>query len=233
VNIQADETFSLTSEKLSQSFWEKLRGDYHTESTTTFDGIEAIRAVKDSDFTGTEDEICNRLYISKADYADFKRFYDKNKEKHTTFLFRYQTSDYVSQEATLLKEKEVLWIPTWEEVDTNAYFFKQTVNLDFDIIDVTLSTGVEETVIPVVSKPIDVVSPATPPTQTITDNPWNLKRILKAILVVVCVVILVICGWPLIKMLCGKLLKVFLIPFKRRKRARKKRKEQRKDGEKD
>jgi hypothetical protein len=47
------------------------------------------------------------------------------------------------------------------------------VNLDFDIIDVTLSNGESETIIPVVSSPIDVVPDPTPPVYTETDGNPN------------------------------------------------------------
>ena len=56
------------------------------------------------------------------------------------------------------------------KVDTNAYFFQETVNLDFDIIDVTFSSESVDTVIPVVSNPIDVVPDATPPVHTQSDK---------------------------------------------------------------
>ena len=199
VNIEADETFSLTSEKISKSWWDKLWNLKGDVSTTTFDGIEAIHAVTEEDFAGTEEEICKRLYISEADYDDFKAYYDGNKALCTTYLFRYQTSDYISQEATLLKEGKLLWQETWEEVDTNAFFFQQTVNLDFDIIDVTFSNGSVDTVIPVVSDPIDIVPDATPPVYTQSDKEPAWLKWLKIAIVVIFVVVIVIVGWPFLK----------------------------------
>lgn len=189
VTIEADETFSLTSEKISKSWWDKLWNLKGNVSTTTFDGIEAIRAVREEDFAGTEEEICKRLYISEADYDDFKAYYDENKTLCTTYLFRYQTSDYISQEATLLEEGELLWQEVWEEVDTNAFFFQQTVNLDFDIIDVTFSNGSVKTVIPVVSNPIDVVPDATPPVYTQSDKEPNWWLIIAAVVLVIVIII--------------------------------------------
>ena len=196
VNIEAEETYSLTSQKISQTFWEKLRGDSHVESTTRFDGIEAIHAVTNEDFLGTAEEACARLYISKADFEEFKSYYDANKSLCTVYLFRYQTSDYISQEATLLKEGTSFGAETWEEVDTNAYFFQQTVNLDFDIIDVTFSNGSVDTVIPVVSNPIDIIPEATPPAITTSDkeNEW-----LKWLKIIAVVLVLVIIFSPILK----------------------------------
>ncbi len=199
VNIEADETFSLTSEKIFKSWWDKLWNLKGDVSTTTFDGIEAIHAVTEEDFAGTEEEICKRLHISEADYDDFKAYYDGNKALCTTYLFRYQTSDYISQEATLLKEGKLLWQETWEEVDTNAFFFQQTVNLDFDIIDVTFSNGSVDTVIPVVSDPIDIVPDATPPVYTQSDKEPAWLKWLKIAIVVIFVVVIVIVGWPFLQ----------------------------------
>ena len=199
VTIEADETFSLTSQKISKSWWDKLWNLKGDVSTTTFDGIEAIHAVTEDDFAGTEEEICKRLYISQADFSHFKSYYEQNKALCTTYLFRYQTSDYTAQEATLLKQGKVLWSEVWEDVDSNAFFFQQTVNLDFDIIDVTFSNGSVDTVIPVVSNPIDVVPDATPPVYTHSDKEPAWLKWLKIAIVAVLVIVLVIVGWPILQ----------------------------------
>ena len=231
VNIEADETFSLTSEKISKTWWDKLWNLKGDVSTTTFDGIEAIHAVTEEDFAGTEEEICKRLYISQAEYSHFKSYYEQNKALCTTYLFRYQTSDYISQEATLLRQGKVLWSETWEDVDSNAYFFQQTVNLDFDIIDVTFSNGSVDTVIPVVSDPIDVVPDATPPVYTQSDKVPAWLKWLKIAIVVIFVVVIVIIGWPLLQpffvMIGQGIVWLITAPFKAignviRKRKRKK-----------
>lgn len=191
VNIRADEEYSLTSEKISSTWWEKLWGKEHVESSKVFDGIKAIYAVQEDDLVGTVEEVSERLYISQNDYDDFKKYYDANKNFCTVYLFRYQVSDYMAQEATLMKGGDD-WLGNYEfkKEDTNAYFFKETVNLDFDIIDVTFSNGSVDTVIPVVSNPIDVVPSPTPPVYTETDKKMDWKMIALA---VVAVIILVIC----------------------------------------
>ena len=176
VNIKADETYSLTDQRIDKSWWDGLFGIGVADKVTTnvFNDIRTIYPVKETDLSGTKAEICKRLYISEADYDDFMDFYKKNKGLATIYLFRYQTSDYISQEATLYEYYKDGSIFTtgrgWQKCDTNAYFFQQTVNLDFDIIDVTFTTGTVETVIPVVSNPIDVVSNAEPPVHTQSDK---------------------------------------------------------------
>lgn len=169
VNIKRDAEYSLTSETISQTWWEKIWGFTHVETTTEFDGIQAIYPIDtETDLQGTDEEISQRLYVSAADVQDIKDFCaDPENADCTVYLFRYQTSDYIAQEANTL----VLNGSTWVDTDTNSYFFQETVNLDFDIIDVTFSNGEIDTVIPVAMKPIDVIPAATPPVITTADVP--------------------------------------------------------------
>ena len=237
VNIKADETFSLTDEIIDKSWWDKFWGLKGDVTTTTFDGIKAIYAVKDSDMSGSAAEVSQRLFISEADYAEFSNFYNANKDENTVYLFRYQVSDYISQEATLMKENTSIFGDSFKKVDTNAYFFQQTVNLDFDIIDVTFSNGEKDTVIPVVSNPIDVVPDATPPVYTTTDaEGMDWLKLLKITIALILVVVLLIFLWPLVKPLfvvIGKgIAWLVTAPFKAIGQAIKRRKEKRngKDG---
>lgn len=210
VNIRADENYSLTSEVVSGNFWKWLfGGDGYT--ATTFDGIRAIYPVQASDISGTNAEIAKRLYISESDCEEFKKFYTTNKNLATVYLFRYQTSEYIAQEAALLqKTKNLFGTELWEKVDTNAYFFQETVNLDFDIIDVTFSNGETETILPVVSDPIDVLPEATPPVHTTSDEePTWLKRLKKA-LAVIFLCVLVFALLPILP----TILDILALPFK-------------------
>ena len=213
VNVQADEEFSLTSEKITSNWWEKIWGTSHVASSTTFNGIQAIYPVKASDMVGTAEEVSNRLYILQSDYASFYEYYSANKADSTVYLFRYQVSDYMAQEAKLLKDED-----NWKEKDSNAYFFQQTVNLDFDVIDVTFSNGYVNTVIPVVSDPIDVVPNATPPVLTTSDGDPSWLRWLKLAVMLLLIGGLVILLWPVLSPLLGKVGKFIVwllsLPFK-------------------
>ncbi len=254
VNIRAEETYSLTDQTIDKSWWNGLFGFDVADKVTTevFDNIKAIYSVQDSDVVGTAAEVAKRLYISESDYDDFMDFYKKNKGLATVYLFRYQTSDYIAQEATLYEYYKDGSIFTtgkgWQKCDTNAYFFQQTVNLDFDIIDVTFTTGTVETVIPVVSNPIDVVADAQPPVDTESDRPplggigsdvmnglseW--MTWLKMLAGLVIVSFLVVLFWPIIRMVgivIGRgFVAIFTKPFKWLVRKRK-RKEDNQDNDK-
>ena len=167
-NIEREKEYPLTSEIISQTWWEKLWGGSHVESSKQFDGIQAIYAIDtENDLKGTDYTISQRLYVSEGDVQRLKDFCtDPVNEDCTIYLFRYQTTDYIAQEATCLERSG----SRWYERDTNAYFFQETVNLDFDIIDVTFSNGEVDTVIPVAMKPIDVVPAPTPPVHTTSDE---------------------------------------------------------------
>ena len=158
--INASDEYSLTSKKIDINFW-RLLFTGSLIDTTIYDGIDAIYPVKSSDFRGTQQEVCERLFISQGDYAAFKDFYDSCANTHTIYLFRYQVSDYVSMKATSLER--VGLIERWDYPKNDSYIFEQTVNLEFDIIDVTFTKGLQKTIIPVVSSPIDVVPSPTPP----------------------------------------------------------------------
>jgi len=237
VNIKSDESFSLTSNKISQTWWENFWGlDGSVSEITTFDGIQAIYPVKEADLAGSNAEIGKRLYIDETDVHGFKQYFNAFKTSHTVYLFRYMQSEYVSHEVTEYKHTTD-WaliggnFNTYEVVDTNAYFAKMSVQLDFDIIDVTFSNGEADTVIPVVSNPIDVVPDVTPPVITMPDEeeePSWLDTLKKVLLLLVGVVLLIV-FWPIIKILLTSIVKfiawiirkigeLLSLPFRKRKR---------------
>lgn len=184
-NITRDEQYALTQEVISQHWWDLLWGGKVT--TTKFNGIQAIYAVTEEDLDGTPAEVSNRLFISESDYENFCTYFEANTKPtltnpggSTVYLFRYQVSDYVATKATLYTDGNYN-LP--KQVDSNAYFFQETVNLDFDIIDVTFSNGEVNTVIPVAMSPIDIIPNATPPLITHRDsNGPNILQIILAIL---------------------------------------------------
>lgn len=208
VNIKRDETFDLTSQTISKSWWDKLWNLSGDVSTTVFDGIQAIHPVTKDDLLGTPEEVCKRLYISTGDYEAFKRYFEENVGTATVYLFRYQVSDYISQEASLYKGSGVF---SFKKVDSNAYFFQETVNLDYDIIDVTFSNGEVDTVIPVVMSPIDHIPSATPPIHTTSDVRSNWWKILLGVIALIMVIVLLLKFAPWLIYAIGKLI---ALPFK-------------------
>lgn len=225
VNIRADEEYSLTNEVLGSSWWDKLWGITYP---STFDGIKAIYEVTDADFKDDEKATCDGLFIAERDYAEFKEFYDANKEENVVYLFRYQVTDFISSEATHFVPESGLGekIGAWNSEDTNAYFMQETVNLDFDIIDVTCTKDNVQTVLPVVSSPIDNIPDGTPPVHTTSDKGLSWWQILLAVLALILVVWLLLKFTPVLVFAVGK---VIALPFKAVGAAGKKTKERRKE----
>ena len=209
VNIKATEEFTLESQIVSQNFWQSLFG---IESVNAFDDmkLQAIYPVKAEDFRVTFDaveqeiiaqypeqeailtaqKVARRLAISEGDYAHFKAFYDeKTAVGETVYLFRYRTSDYLCEEATVVDVES-------RENSTNGYVFQMNVDLGFDIIDVTFSKDGMDTVVPVVMEAQNVFHDATPPVNTTTDEEnsfWDdISSLLKIILGLVGLVLLLL-----------------------------------------
>ena len=178
-------TQPLTTVVISQNWWQKLCGTSTTTPSTVYEGKEAIHRVVDSDFLYYNGEselnvqgISNKLYIAQSDVAEFKKFYDDNKEDNEIYLIRYAVDDYVSAEAM-----EAHWSKVGHNVatgapqmvyktdsDTNCYLAQEYVYLNFDIIDLTFSKNNVSTVIPVVMSPMDILHDITHPSQTTTDK---------------------------------------------------------------
>ena len=117
----------------------------------------------------------------------------------------------------------------WHFEDSNAYFMQETVNLDFDIIDVTCTKDDVQTVLPVVSSPIDNIPDGTPPVHTTSDKGLSWWQILFAVLALILVVILLFKFAPVLVFAVGK---VIALPFKAISSASKKAKERRKEKKK-
>lgn len=216
VEISADFEFDLRSEVLGSSWWDMLWGNTY-DQYEAFDGIKAIYAVSDDDFVYAGDEIdipatCDELYIAEADFSEFERFYNANKDDSVIYLFRYQVSDYIASEATLFEPEDFI-VTSWNKTgDSNAYFMQQTVNLDFDVIDVTFAKGNVSTVIPVVAAPVDNIPDGTPPVYTEDDKPdmdW-LKWLFAALALIIVLIILA----PLLPYVFKFLLWLLMLPAK-------------------
>ena len=213
-NIRADKTFSLTSEKIDRSWWDKLFNNSGTVvESTTYENIEAIKEVTDGDFLGEEADICDGLYIADTDYAAFKEYYDAaTAANETVYLFRYYVSEYTATECTELTVPDDTIGNSYsfaKKLDTNAYLAQMWVQLDFDIIDVTFTNGGVDTVIPVVSSPIDAVADATPPVETTSDIEWW-----KIILMVVALLFIIILLAPVLPYILKAVIWVVMLPFK-------------------
>lgn len=174
VTITADDTFKLTDEQISQSWWQQFVGGGYNVTGTTEYLISAIKQVGADDFKSTVYDTCEGLYIDESDYEEFKAFYDEATESNeTVYLFRYAQTEYVNHEVAVYTKGDdgaIIKGFGYDYVNTNAYFAEMWVQLDFDIIDVTMTKNGVNTVIPVVMSPVDLAADATPPVITNEDG---------------------------------------------------------------
>lgn len=84
----------------------------------------------------------------------------------------------------------------WDRVDTNAYFFQETVNLDFEVIELKFKKEDDITIIPIVMSPIDIFPSADPPVVTTNDSK-GCKNLMQVIFGVVGVLLLLIILKPI------------------------------------
>lgn len=216
ITISSDDTFTLTDEQISQSLWQKFVGGGYNVTNTTEYTLSAIKKVEKSDFKSTQAATCEGLFIDESDYAEFKIFYDTSaKNNETVYLFRYYQSDYKCYEAIEYErgKGDFTILGTnfgYDYIDTNAYFMQMWVQLNFDIIDLTFTKNGVDTVIPVVSSPMDIVADANPPVIT-TDNDYDLLKILFAVLMLIILLILLA---PILPYVIQFIVWLVLLPFK-------------------
>ena len=139
-------------------------------------------------------------------------------------MFRYQVTQYEAEEATLfdLGSKELSYAFS-TKVDSNAYFFKETVNLNFNIIDLTFTAYGKDTVVPVVMEPENFFPDASGVPDT-TPEPieWDWLMLLIELAVVAILVGLFVLLWdkclkPVFKIIWDGIKAVFNIltwPFR-------------------
>ena len=170
----ADEPFDLLTFNATASGWDKfLLGwqQFWSFGKPDYDWgignatVDPIKRVTDADFSGTEEINADNLLVHDLDYGTFKAYYDAHKED-AVYLLRFAVTDYYAAQATVVTDAE-WWNPgSWGSgtLDTTStYMARETVFLDFEIIELTFNKDGNLTVLPVVMSPIDIISGIDPP----------------------------------------------------------------------
>lgn len=213
--IKADDKMTLTeyTTELLASAW--LNGQYHVSEQ--YKQLPAIVTVSADDLVGDDATVAARLYIAEEDVPELRtKFALGQLNRENTVLFRFSTSTYNSQYAgayiipdsnTELPREGVLvgsYIPVFRftENDYDAAQFdevliSETVYLDFDIISLTFKDEEgAETVLPVVSSPIDAIAGYTPPLDTDYhtggDSTW-IWIVIAVVVAIVLILLLIFC----------------------------------------
>ena len=177
--ITSDTEYSITSNEWGVKNWWWFISWYEQQIGDPTN-VRAIYEVTDEDFKSNDKKtICERLLISELDYEDFKEYYEGNKANNRIYLFRFDKSEFISTE--LFESTK-----GGATIDTNAYFCKEKIYLDFDIIDITVTKNGEEFVIGCVMSPLDIFPSTTPPPLTTSDMPeWWIPALITEIVLIV------------------------------------------------
>lgn len=208
--ITRDENFPLENEVLDQNWWEKLWNikDY---TSMPMNDVKGIEEVTQADCTLPDKMFSDEYKVALSDVQEIKDYVNEASLKdERVYLFRYMVSDYRAVEATVCDVEYIdpligTGYHNYKPLNTNAYFFQETVNLNFDIIDLTFKDelGVM-TVVPVVSDPIDIIHDGTPSLNSKSDkDPWEefgeMLKIIFAVIGIILLIMVFIMLWPFLK----------------------------------
>lgn len=196
---------------LNWGLWNSLFGNIPKEDSKT---LSPIYTLKESDLTGSNSEIADRLMINANDVGELKNFYrdavtvsGNNDEEKVVVLFRFATSDYYSAPVDIIKIKTGIF-GSDKHTKGEAYRAWESVFFDFDIIQLTFNKDGAYKVIPVVSSPIDIVDAITPPVQFDELEWW------KILLAIVLLILLIIIFTPLLPYIIKGVIWLISLPIK-------------------
>ena len=192
-------------------FWDTLFGNIPSETGRE---ISPIQVLKESDLSGTDAEVSQRLLVNVRDIQDIKDAYNDavtvnsmnpDDEECYLVLFRFATSDYYAAPVDIYESD--FW---GTEHKGQAYVAQQSVFFDFDVIDLTFNKDGVYTVIPVVSDPIDIVNDLTSPTD-MGDDGLNILALIALILILIVVLVVLM---PVLPYIAKGIVWLVCLPFK-------------------
>ena len=158
--------------------------------------VAPIQILQADDLDGSDAKVSERLLVNIKDVASIRETYTEATENdEVVVLFRFATSDYFSQAATII-EPGAGFLGADKKYENQAYIAKESVFFDFDIIQLTFNKEGIYTVIPVVADPIDAIGGITPP----VDLPGELEwwQVVFALAMIVLLILLLAPLWPYI-----------------------------------
>ena len=162
--LSYNDTHDFWDEVGDYGFWDALFGRVPDDESLV--AIDPIVIVDEADLTLGKASLCEKYLINESDYDDFIAYANANKSDSKIVLFRYRVSDYESQSLYVLEDRLYN-----KNFDDTSYMFRQSIDLDFDIISLTFNKDGNYTVIAAVSDPINVIAPGDPPADY-DDNGW-------------------------------------------------------------
>lgn len=185
VYLSASDSLPITQVNLND-WWNRFFGNNYTEVQYNVQAIQRIEKAESAE------QVQADYYIDETCYDDFKAYYDAHSADSAVYVFHFAVDDYYSVGAVNL-DNESDWYYEMEQTSRsgkNAYLSQEAVYLDFDIIDISMKDGEKVTVLGVVSDPIDVISPITPPPSE--DVWWIVAVIIAAVLIIILVIVQIV-----------------------------------------
>ena len=164
----ADEPFDLLTFNSTANGWDRFVlswQQFWSFGSKVFDWgeenekVDPIKRVSDSDFSGTDEVNAEKLFVHDLDYGEFKSYYDAHKND-AVYLLRFAVTDYYAAVQHVWEAESGIF----DSADTSStYMARETVFLDFEIIELTFNKDGNLTVLPAVMSPIDIISGIDPP----------------------------------------------------------------------
>lgn len=170
-----------------QEFWDFGFG-WHEGLDETLSGVAPIYTVSSSDMAQEDDEALSKaLYINESDVAAFRDYYAQETaitseypQGKSVVLFRFAATDYYAAPLTIYTSDLKTLVSN--ENNVQAEVRQGTAFLDFEMISLTFDKDGTQTVLGVVSSPIDFIGDYTP-AQNVGCSDADIKKIF-AILVI-------------------------------------------------
>ena len=192
----SDTNLSFSDEVKYYGIWNALFGsNMPSEESRTVSPIVTVDYSSDLKNRG-KSTIANTYMIHTSlvnEFVDFAKQAEENDQ--TVVLFRFAQTDYESEPVNILWNQANPEGTTYPQAIQGAmYRAKETVFLDFDIIQLTFKEGEDLTVLGVASNPVDIVASVTPPTNLgkVPENTTNILGIILGILLGLGLVLLII-----------------------------------------
>ncbi len=158
--------------------------------------VAPIQILQADDLDGSDAKVSERLLVNMKDVSSIQETYTKaTANDEVVVLFRFATSDYFSQAATII-EPGAGFLGSDKKYENQAYIASESVFFDFDIIQLTFNKEGVYTVIPVVADPIDAIGGITSP----VDLPGELEwwQVVFALALIVLLILVLAPLWPYI-----------------------------------
>lgn len=176
--ITATEEFELVGSLSQHNIWQYLSLLFKTydDKETTFNPIQKVTYNEIESLTN--EGISQQFFVAESDVLDFKTYVkQQNSIDKSVYLFRFDVDTYYTSP---------LRAELWGEC---GYVAQEPIYLDFDIISLTYEKENVQTVIPVVSNPIDIIAGIEPPGIDLLPDNADLVNLYMLVIIVLAIVL--------------------------------------------